>query len=39
MTSAIVGQERAKEQIAHIGAQAIALVGPAGVGRRLVAAW
>lgn len=27
------------EQIANIGAQAIALVGPSGVGRRLVAAW
>lgn len=39
MTSVIIGQDRAKEQIAHLGAQAIALVGPAGVGRRLVAAW
>lgn len=34
-----IGQDRAKEQLAQLGAQAIALVGPAGVGRRLLARW
>ena len=33
------GQDRAKAQLAHLEAQAIALVGPPGVGRRLLARW
>ena len=33
------GQERARAELAHLEAQAIALVGPPGVGRRLLARW
>lgn len=35
----IRGQDRAREQLAQTRAQAIALIGPPGVGRRLVARW
>jgi hypothetical protein len=34
-----IGQDRAKDQLAELGAQAIALIGPAGVGRRLIGRW
>lgn len=35
----LVGHERVREELATVRAQAIALVGPAGVGRRQVARW